>query len=76
MYSGGDGQPHGAATHLTDCAFAARFLHLKQEHTDKAIPLLEQAARDYRELGRYFRKHGLTMTLTLPITISKMSQTV
>jgi tetratricopeptide (TPR) repeat protein len=57
-----------AATHLTDGAFAAGFLYLKQERTDKAIPLLEQAARDYRELGRYFGKYGLTLTLNLPIT--------
>jgi len=56
------------ATHLTDGAFAAGFLYLKQERTDKAIPLLEQTARDYRELGRYFGKYGLTLTLNLPIT--------
>ncbi|MCA1809632.1 MAG: DUF4236 domain-containing protein [Lentisphaerae bacterium] len=61
--------PHfAAATHLTDGAFVAGFLYLKQEHTDKAIPLLEQAARDYRELGRYFGKYGLMLTLNLPIT--------
>lgn len=57
-----------AATHLTDGAFAAGFLYLKQERTDLAIPLLEQAARNPRKLGSYFEKYGLTLTLTLPIT--------
>ncbi len=56
------------ATHLTDSAFAAGFLHLKQEHTDKAVPLLERAVRDHRQLGRFFRKYGLALTLDLPIT--------
>jgi len=61
--------PHfETATHLTDGAFAAGFLYLKQERPDKAIPLLEQAARDYRQLGRFFGKYGLTLTLHLPIT--------
>ena len=61
--------PHFAsATHLADGAFAAGFLYLKQERTDRAVPLLEQAARDHRELGRLFRKYGLTLTLNLPIT--------
>ncbi len=57
-----------ASTHLTDGAFMAGFLYLKQEHTDKAIPLLEQAARDYRQLGGYFGKYDLTLTFNLPIT--------
>ncbi len=61
--------PHfEAAMHLTDGAFAAGFLYLKQECTDKAIPLLAKAARDYRELGRYFGRYGLALTLNLPIT--------
>lgn len=61
--------PHfEAATHLTDGAFAAGFLYLKQERTDKAIPLLAQAVRDHRKLGRYFAKYGLALTLDLPIT--------
>jgi len=61
--------PHfEAATHLTDGAFAAGFLYLKQERVDKAIPLLVQAARDYRQLGQFFGKYGLTLTLNLPIT--------
>ena len=61
--------PHfETATHLTDSAFATGFLYLKQERADKAIPLLERAARNHRELGRYFGKYGLTLTLNLPIT--------
>lgn len=61
--------PHfETATHLADGAFAAGFLHLKQERTNKAIPLLERSARDYRQLGRLFGKYGLKLMLTLPIT--------
>lgn len=61
--------PHfGAALHLTDGAFAAGFLYLKQERTDTAIPLLEHAARNHRELGSYFGKYGLILMLNLPIT--------
>ena len=61
--------PHfEAATHLTDGAFAAGFLYLKQERTDKAIPLLERAVRNHRELGELFRKYGLALMLNLPIT--------
>ena len=56
------------ATHLTDGAFLSGFLFLKNENTAKAIPLLEQATRDYRQLGRYFDKYGLALTLSLPIT--------
>lgn len=56
------------ATHLTDGAFLAGFLHLKQKQTAEAIPLLQQAARDYRRLGQYFDKYGLALTLSLPIT--------
>ncbi|MBN1557891.1 MAG: DUF4236 domain-containing protein [Lentisphaerae bacterium] len=56
------------ATHLTDGAFLAGFLCLKQEQAAAAIPLLEQAAREYRRLGRYFDKYGLALTLSLPIT--------
>lgn len=56
------------ATHLTDGAFLAGFLYLKNEDTAKAVPLLEQAARDCRQLGRYFDKYGLALTLSLPIT--------
>ncbi len=57
-----------SAAHLADAAFAAGFLYLKQEHTDIAIPLLEQAARDYRHLGQHFKQYGLELTLNLPIT--------
>ena len=56
------------ATHLTDGAFLAGFLHLKNEDTSKAIPLLQQAAGHSRQLGRYFDKYGLVLTLSLPIT--------
>ena len=56
------------ATHLTDGAFLAGFLHLNKEQTAHAIPLLQQAARDCRQLGRYFDKYGLALTLSLPIT--------
>jgi tetratricopeptide (TPR) repeat protein len=56
------------ATHLTDGAFLAGFLHLKKEQTAHAIPLLQQAARDNRRLGQYFDKYGLALTLSLPIT--------
>jgi len=57
-----------SAAHLADGAFAAGFLHLKQERTDKAIPLLEQAVRDSRQLGRQFTQYGLELTLNLPVT--------
>ena len=57
-----------AATHLTDGAFLAGFLNLKNEDTSRAIPLLKQAAQDYRRLGQYFNKYGLSLTLSLPIT--------
>ena len=57
-----------SATHLADGAFVAGFLHLKQERTDKAIPLLEQAVRDYRHLGQHFTQYGLELTLNLPVT--------
>lgn len=56
-----------AAAHLTDGAFLAGFLHLKNEDAARAIPLLEQAARDYRQLGKHFDKYGLALTLSLPI---------
>ena len=56
------------ATHLTDGAFLAGFLCLKKERTTEAIPLLQQAAHDYRRLGQYFDEYGLALTLSLPIT--------
>jgi len=56
------------ATHLTDGLFLAGFLHLKNGNTDHAIPLLQQAVRDHRRLGRYFRKYSLALTLSLPVT--------
>lgn len=57
-----------SATHLTDGAFLAGFLYLKNEDTRQAIPLLLQAAQKHRRLGRYFDKYGLALTLSLPIT--------
>ena len=43
-------------------------MYLKNEDVRHAVPLLEQAARDYRQLGRCFDKYGLALTLSLPIT--------
>jgi len=66
------------ATHLTDGAFLAGFLTLKQcEHASgqslkkvaaESAALLEQAAQESRQLGQYFDKYGLALTLSLPIT--------
>ena len=56
------------STHLVDGAFLAGFLYLKNKDARKAIPLLEQASRDHRQLGRYFDKYGLALALSLPIT--------
>ena len=57
-----------SATHLPDGAFLAGFLHLKNEETQNAIPLLLQAAQNHKRLGQYFEKYGLALTLSLPIT--------
>lgn len=56
------------AAHLTDGAFLAGFLRVKQGRAKEAIPLLKLAVRRHRQLGAYFGKYGLSLSLSLPIT--------
>ncbi len=56
------------ATHLADGAFLAGFLALKHERLKEAVKYLNAAADDYRRLGRYVKKYGMSVQLSLPIT--------
>jgi tetratricopeptide (TPR) repeat protein len=56
------------AAHLADGAFLAGFVALKQELVDEATEHLSTAHENYRRLGRYFSKYGISATMSLPIT--------
>ncbi|MCD6338544.1 MAG: DUF4236 domain-containing protein [Verrucomicrobia bacterium] len=56
------------AVHLADGAYLAGFLALKQDRLDEAAACLEKAVADFRKLGRYFNKYGLSVRLDLPVT--------
>ncbi len=56
------------ATHLADGAYLAGFLALKRHRFKESEKYLKTALKDYRRLGRYFSKYGISMLLNLPIT--------
>jgi tetratricopeptide (TPR) repeat protein len=56
------------AVHLADGAYLAGFLALKQERLEEAANYLATAAEKHSRLGRYFSKHGISATMSLPIT--------
>lgn len=56
------------ATHLADGAYLAGVLALKSGSYGEAAEWLETARRQRGRLGRYFRKYGITATVSLPIT--------
>jgi len=56
------------ATHLADGAFLAGVLTLKKKQFQLATPYLKKALGNKKNLGRYFRKYGISATISLPIS--------
>jgi len=56
------------AAHLADGAFMAGYLAFKSNNLRKAEEFFSSARDDYRNLGRYFSKYGVVVTLSLAIT--------
>ena len=56
------------AVHLADGAYLAGFLAFKKELYEEAEQYLNAAYRNYRKLGTYFSKYGISATMSLPIT--------
>ncbi|HHJ14345.1 MAG TPA: DUF4236 domain-containing protein [Gammaproteobacteria bacterium] len=56
------------AVHLTDGAYLAGFLALKQDRLEEAANYLATATEKHNRLGRYFSKYGISATMSLPIT--------
>jgi len=56
------------AVHLADGAYLAGFLAFKKELFEEAEQYLNAAYRNYRKLGTYFSKYGISATMSLPIT--------
>ena len=56
------------AVHLADGAYLAGFLALKKDKLDEAKEYLKIAYENYRKLGTYFSKYGISATMSLPIT--------
>lgn len=57
-----------AARHLADGAFLGGLLELKKGHYSAATECLRTALNKRGELGRFFGKYGLDITISLPIT--------
>lgn len=58
----------GRAIHLADGAYLAGFLAFSKDMLDQSEQYFTAAYRNYRKLGTYFSKYGITATMTLPIT--------
>jgi tetratricopeptide (TPR) repeat protein len=56
------------AIHLADGAYLAGFLAFKKEMLEEAEQHLDTAYENYRKLGTYFSKYGISATMSLPIT--------
>ena len=56
------------AVHLADGAYLAGFLALKRECFEEAKEYLTSAYKNYRKLGTYFSKYGISAIMSLPIT--------
>jgi len=56
------------ATHLVDGAFMAGYLALKNNKLKEAEEFFSSARDNYKSLGRYFSKYGVTATMSLAIT--------
>jgi hypothetical protein len=56
------------AIHLADGAYLAGFLAFKKEMLEEAEQHLAAAYKNYRKLGTYFSKYGISATMSLPIT--------
>jgi len=56
------------AVHLADGAYLAGFLAFKKEKLNEAEQYLTAAHKNYRKLGTYFSKYGISATMSLPIT--------
>jgi len=56
------------SVHLADGAYLAGFLAFKKELYEEAEQYLNAAYRNYRKLGTYFSKYGVSATMSLPIT--------
>lgn len=56
------------AVHLADGAYLAGFLAFKKETLEEAEKHLTAAYKNYRKLGTYFSKYGISATMSLPIT--------
>jgi tetratricopeptide (TPR) repeat protein len=56
------------AKHLADGAFLAGFLAFQKGQLDEAIEYFNAALENYRRLGRYFSKYGISALMSLPIT--------
>jgi len=54
--------------HLADGAYLAGFLAIKKEKLNEAEQYLTAAHKNYRKLGTYFSKYGISATMSLPIT--------
>jgi len=55
------------AVHLADGAYLAGFLAFKKELLEEAEQYLNEAYGNYRKLGTYFSKYGISATMSLPI---------
>jgi len=56
------------AVHLADGAYLAGFLAFKKELFEEAEQYLNAAYGNYRKLGTYFSRYGISGTMSLPIT--------
>jgi hypothetical protein len=56
------------SVHLADGAFLAGFLSLKKGRLADAERYLTTAAELARNLGRYFKKYGISAAMSLPVT--------
>jgi len=56
------------SVHLADGAYLAGFLAFKKELFEESEQYLTTAYKNYRKLGTYFPKYGISATMSLPIT--------
>ncbi|MFQ5480942.1 MAG: DUF4236 domain-containing protein [Thermodesulfobacteriota bacterium] len=56
------------AAHLADGAFMAGYLALKNNKFNEAEKYLSSARDNYKSLGKYFSKYGVSATMSLAIT--------
>jgi tetratricopeptide (TPR) repeat protein len=54
--------------HIADAAFMAGFTALKEGRFRQAVAAFLEADRNHGKLGDYFRKYGISISLSMPIT--------